>query len=335
MSAPRLEELPPPPPGKSGWPWTEAPAAAPITAEAPGPRVTIVTPSYNQGRFIEETIRSVLLQGYAPLEYVVMDGGSTDGAVEIIRKYEPWLYFWTSGPDGGQSHAINEGWRRGTGEIVAWLNSDDVYEPGVVWKAVSLLAEHPDAGMVYGHSTEYDEEGRNVGKLRGRPFVAEEIIWGRNPVAQPSAFMRRGVIDRVGCLNESLHFAMDYDLWLRLGTAAPVFFVDEIWSRFRFYPQSKSGGGWLPFAEEIDRALGEAFRGNRLPPALHRHRVAALALSSARLAAQTAGAGRAAAARRHALRALRQDITLLGHPVWRRKLLGCLLGRRRAGAHAS
>ena len=144
MRCPTLSELPPPPPGKSGWPWTEETPMAPPTLPdgSPWPRVSIVTPSYNQGQYLEETIRSVLLQGYPDLEYIIIDGGSTDESVTIIEKYAPWLAYWVSEPDRGQSHAINKGFARATGEIYAWLNSDDYYWPGAIVIAARAVLQH-------------------------------------------------------------------------------------------------------------------------------------------------------------------------------------------------
>src|SRR5262245_21335405 len=138
MQCPRLDQLPPPPAGRSGWPWTEATPRLPATLPdgAAWPRITIVTPSYNQAPFLEETIRSVLLQGYPNLEYIIIDGGSSDGSVELMRRYEPWLAYWVSEPDGGQSEAINKGWCSATGTVTTWLSSDDIYTPGAL-KAVA------------------------------------------------------------------------------------------------------------------------------------------------------------------------------------------------------
>ena len=152
MRCPTLADLPPPREGKKGWPWTvETPQAPESMPDGkPWPRISIVTPSYNQGQFIEETIRSVLLQGYPDLEYIIMDGGSTDESVGVLKKYEPWITFWTREPDGGQTEAINKGFKRSTGEIVAWLNSDDLYTAGALHIASKAFAERPHAAVVYG-----------------------------------------------------------------------------------------------------------------------------------------------------------------------------------------
>ena len=323
---PSLRELPPPPPGRSGWPWTEE--TRPIreatnTGEA-WPLVTVVTPSFNQADFLEETIRSVLLQGYPALEYIIMDGGSTDGSVDIIRKYASWLAHWNSAPDAGQSDAVNLGWRRSSGEIVAWLNSDDVYEPGAVRRAALAFMRHKEAAVVYGRSDVFDELGVPVGRVHGRPFQLHELIEGRNPVAQPSAFIRRANLNGCG-LDESLHFTMDYDLWLRVGTQAEVVYVDEIWSRFRYHSRSKSGLGRFPFIEETHRVLENAFASGRLPREGMR---AALGRSYARLAKASHRLGDDRAARSYALRALRLDLSLLAREGWMFEMVRCLAGRR-------
>ena len=159
MRCPTLNELPPPLSEKTGWPWTEGSPKLTdhMTNGNRWPLVSIVTPSYNQGQFIEETIRSVLLQGYPNLEYIIIDGGSTDNSVEIIRKYEPWLAYWVSEPDNGQSEAINRGWSISQGDILAWLNSDDMYTQNAIQTAVSTLQRHPEMTMIYGDTNVINE----------------------------------------------------------------------------------------------------------------------------------------------------------------------------------
>ncbi|MDL1897252.1 glycosyltransferase, partial [Anaerolineae bacterium CFX7] len=179
------------------------------------PRVSIVTPSFNQAAFLEETIRSVLTQNYPHIEYIVIDGGSTDGSVDIIRKYENRLAYWVSEQDAGQADAINKGWRRATGEIIAYLNSDDTYEPGAVRAAVEYLAQHPETAMVYGHCYQVNEHGERVGTLRAIPVNIHTLLL-HNAIMQPTAFIRRRVLDHTGMLDVELGHAMDYDLWLRI-----------------------------------------------------------------------------------------------------------------------
>jgi len=214
MRCPTLKELPPPPPGKIGWPWTEESPPLPDTMPdgRPWPRVSIVTPSYNQGQFIEETIRSVLLQGYPDLEYIIIDGGSTDGSVDIIRKYEPWLAYWVSEPDKGQADAINKGWRKATGEFLSWLNSDDILLPNALVQAVSHLVANRDSLLVYCDQRVIDENSNMLFEIHLPDFELRDVIrsW-LNPVNQPGFLMRSKVLKCVGFLDENLSFSMDFD----------------------------------------------------------------------------------------------------------------------------
>jgi len=150
MPCPTLSELPPPPLGKAGWPWTkESPQLPDAMPDGhPSSRVSIVTPSYNQEQFIEETVRSVLLQGYPNLEYIITDGGSTDDSVDTIHKHEPWLAYWVSEPDRGQAHGINKGFLRSGGDILGWINTDDTYEKGAVSLVAAFMAERPEADVL-------------------------------------------------------------------------------------------------------------------------------------------------------------------------------------------
>lgn len=216
---PTLAELPPPPDNRSGWPWTEAsqPLLETMPNDEPWPRISIVTPSYNQGQFIEETIRSVLLQGYPNLEYIIIDGGSTDNSVEIIKKYEPWLTYWVSETDKGQSQAINKGISYASGEIFAWLNSDDIYKKDV-FQLVAQAVSHPVIHAVFGDCQFVDREGQHVKMYRGfdRPFYRKLCYWQGWDIPQPTVFVNTDIIHEVGLLNETLHLGLDYEWFLRI-----------------------------------------------------------------------------------------------------------------------
>ena len=203
--------------------------------------ISIVTPSYNQGSYLEETIRSVLLQGYPNLEYFIMDGGSTDGSLEIIKKYEPWLTGWESEPDKGQSHAINKGWQRATGSILAWLNSDDLYLPGTLFQVAQLWQENENIGFISGITERIDQHGSPTGKTFGSALdLKQSLLTSVNPVAQQSTFINKRILDSVGYLDESLHMSMDWDLWIRIADKYPTRFVPHVWSQIRDWGETKT-----------------------------------------------------------------------------------------------
>ncbi|MBN1104240.1 MAG: glycosyltransferase [Deltaproteobacteria bacterium] len=248
MRCPILKDLPPPPPGKTGWPWTEETSPLPdkMTDARLWPGLSIVTPSLNQGQFIEETIRSVLLQGYPALEYMIIDGGSNDETSEIIKKYEKWLAYWVSEPDRGQSHAINKGVLHAAGDIVSWLNSDDLYckrafETAVLAMCPQETAMHP---IVYGNALRIDEMSNVTGE-----FISSKAEWitYRNLVAlrhslgihQPSVFLASSLM-RQYPLDENLKYVMDYDLWIRLSRDHAFHHVPDFLSLIRFHHSSKS-----------------------------------------------------------------------------------------------
>jgi glycosyltransferase involved in cell wall biosynthesis len=227
MPYPSATELPTPPGDKQNWPWT---VATPPDQEIRFyPRITVVTPSYNQGQFIEATIRSVLLQSYPNLEYIIMDGRSTDNSVEIIQKYDPWITFWASEPDRGQSHAINKGLERGTGEIFAWLNSDDMLLPGALKHIAFAYQTHPDAVSWIGRCHRIRLNGRIINTIVPRGLARNNLAdWFYDGFFyQPACFFSAKAWQTVGGVDESLNFAMDFDLWLRLSAIGQFVEVPE------------------------------------------------------------------------------------------------------------
>jgi glycosyltransferase involved in cell wall biosynthesis len=202
--------------------------------------VTIVTPSYNQAPFLERTIRSVLGQTYPNIEYFVMDGGSTDESVDIIRKYEKKLAGWVSEKDHGQTDAINKGFARANGEIIAWLNSDDTYEPEAVARAVAYLEEHPDVGLVYADSMFINADDAVIGQFPSAQTDYLRLRRGYVHVSQQAAFFRADLWRQVGPLDPTFYFAMDYDLWVRLARVSQVAYIPGHWANFRLHGGAKT-----------------------------------------------------------------------------------------------
>ena len=203
-------------------------------------RVSVITPSFNHARFIEATMQSVLEQDYTDIEYIVVDGGSDDGSAEIIRQYGDRLAWWVSEKDRGQTDAINKGFARATGDILAWLNSDDTYEPGAISEAVAFLKEHPEAGMVYGDTNFIDENGKAIGKFSARQTDYRRLRWGYVHIPQQASFFRADLWQQVGPLDPSFYFAMDYDLWIRLAKLAPLIYLPRLWANFRLHGDAKT-----------------------------------------------------------------------------------------------
>ena len=204
------------------------------------PLVSIITPSFNQAAFLEETIQSVLGQTYPNLEYIIVDGGSRDGSQEIIRKYHERLAWWVSEPDRGQTDALNKGFARARGEILAWLNSDDTYLPKAVEQAVTYLQANPLVGMVYGDAALIDEQGKVIGQFPARQTDYARLRRGFVHIPQQAAFFRADLWRQVGPLDASFYFAMDYDLWVRLAKLAPLHYHPQVWANFRLHSSGKS-----------------------------------------------------------------------------------------------
>lgn len=306
-------DLPPAPRGRSGWPWTEGsplpPARMPDGRE--WPRLTVVTPNYNYARFLEETMRSVLLQGYPNLEYIVIDDGSTDESVPLIQRYAPWLAYWQTGKNRGQAAAINEGFNHATGDVLAWLNSDDTYLPNALRLAAGAL--HPDESVVFGETRYVDQQGCLVWERpqnappRGPLRLADWVTcWKSYPAAQPSVFWRRSLLQQVGPLDESYRYAMDYDLFLRFAERARFSYVPHTLSTFRLHDVSNTVSQYERFIPEIKRASSR-YWGARHSRRYWSHAVSAWTwLDSIREASAAVAASRTsrAAALRHLARAM-------------------------------
>jgi glycosyltransferase involved in cell wall biosynthesis len=231
------------------------------------PLVSIVTPSFNQARYLEATIRSVLMQEYPRIEYIIVDGGSTDGTADIIRKYAGMesgsslpklqeqmspcrhgdapgphkIAWWVSEKDQGQTDAINKGFAHATGDILAWINSDDTYEPGAVVSAVKHLLEHPEVAMVYGDCNFIDEDGNVIGKFASRQTDYRKLRRGYVHIPQQTMFFRANYWKELGPLDPSFYFAMDYDLWVRIAKHAPIRYLPgQTWANFRIHTSSKT-----------------------------------------------------------------------------------------------
>jgi glycosyltransferase involved in cell wall biosynthesis len=204
------------------------------------PLVSIITPSFNQAHFLEETMLSVLDQDYPNLEYLVVDGGSQDGSLEIIQKHAQRLAWWVSEKDQGQTDALNKGFAHAKGEILAWLNSDDTYLPGAISQAVAYLQAHPQAGLVYGDANLIDQQGQIIGKFPARQTDYQRLREGFVHIPQQAAFFRASLWRQVGPLDPSFYFAMDYDLWVRIARLAPLHYHPQCWANFRLHDSGKS-----------------------------------------------------------------------------------------------
>lgn len=222
------------------------------------PRITIVTPSFNQGRYLESTICSILDQEYSNLEYFVIDGGSTDHSVDIISKYEKHINYWVSEKDGGQSEAINKGFVRATGDFISWINSDDMLQPGILSKIPSYF-DKGDVGLIFGKSISF---GDGVIEKTSCCYFDDLSARTLSCVAfpQPASFFRRKILEEQGFLDESLHFGMDYDFFARIALNYEIKPINEIVSRNRYHRESKSIAKTFNFALDWARVFSKLLR---------------------------------------------------------------------------
>jgi len=230
-----------------------------------------VTPSYNQAAYLEQTLTSVLEQDYPFLEYLVVDGASTDGSVDVIRKYADRLAWWVSEKDSGQAEAINKGFSRAKGEIIAWLNSDDYYLPGTISAAVKAFQENPDVVLVYGNMLAVDEHGQTTNLLQYNQLALEDLLCFQI-IGQPAVFFRHEALETAGQLDTTYHCFLDHHLWLRLALQGQILHVDETWAAARYHPEAKNIANPIEFSREAFRLLDEATQNENLAPILARVR---------------------------------------------------------------
>ena len=216
--------------------------------------VSIITPSFNQARYLEQTIQSVLGQDYPSIEYIVVDGASMDASVEIIKKYADKLAWWVSEKDSGQADAINKGLSRATGEIVAWLNSDDYYLPGAVTAAVKVFEDNPDVLLVYGNMLAVDESGSLFNTLSYKQLTLQDLLCFQI-IGQPAVFFRRSTLERTGTLDSTFHFLLDHHLWIRIAQQGKILHVNQTWAAARYHAEAKNRAKAAEFGREAFRIL--------------------------------------------------------------------------------
>ncbi|MCC6259783.1 MAG: glycosyltransferase [Anaerolineales bacterium] len=230
-------------------------------------RVSIITPSYNQAKYLEQTIQSVLNQNYAALEYILIDGGSDDGSLEIIKKYQDKFAYWISEKDGGQAEAINKGFARATGEVVAWLNSDDYYLPDAVSSAAKVFAENPEVVFVYGNMLAVDAQGKTFNALTYKQLTLADLLCFQI-IGQPAVFMRRSALQKTNGLDVSFHFLLDHLLWIQLAQRGKILHVNQTWSAARYHAEAKNRAKAAEFGAEAFRILQAAQADAALAPVL-------------------------------------------------------------------
>jgi glycosyltransferase involved in cell wall biosynthesis len=276
VKPPKLSDLPENYLQKQGFPWTEgSPEHTNLQFENKKlPKISIITPSYNQAMFLEETVRSVLLQDYPDLEYIIIDGGSTDDSIGIIKKYQPWLTHWVSEPDSGQSDAINKGMRHACGDILAYINSDDMFIPGALLKVAKTFIELSNIDIVYGITRPIDnrskllpvhEQHKNVLK---KGFQKTRLLKFGNYIPQTATFWKCSVLDGVGEFDESLHLIMDYDYWIRAVLLGKQFYhLPAPLAYFRYHSTAKTSSA---SSKKKDAELRYVCKKNNLPYFTHK-----------------------------------------------------------------
>jgi len=252
MISTSLISFPNPPKGKKVWPWTfNTKKFNNIDKKNSSyPKITIVTPSYNQGEFIEETIRSVLFQEYPNLEYIIIDGCSSDNSLEIIKKYENWLTYWISEKDRGQSDAINKGFKRASGDILGWLNSDDYYTPGSLLKVGKFFKDNQECNFLTGDGEFSYSNKKNI-KIKANSYNFTDLLY----YPQPSVFFSKDAFFEVGGLNESLNYSMDLELWIKLSSLYQLYYLPITFSILRQHEDAKTLKNNESAMVEVERTI--------------------------------------------------------------------------------
>ena len=214
------------------------------------PRITVVTPSFNQAQFLERTILSVLNQDYLKLEYIIIDGGSTDGSVELIKKYEKHLTYWTSEKDDGQSQAINKGLKRATGDWVAWQNSDDIFYPGAFHALADAARKNSQLSLIIGNMNLIDEHDNVINDLKYVTPTYQSLLAEGMVLTNQAAFWRRSIHKKIGYLNEDLHYGFDFDWFLRVLSMGQATHVNKTWGGLRMHSQTKTAQSQALFDQE-------------------------------------------------------------------------------------
>jgi len=268
VRCPTLAELPSPSLKKTGWPWREEspPGLATFPDGSSLPKVSVVMPSFNQAQFIEETIRSVLLQNYPNLEFIIIDGGSADGSVDIIDRYSRWLAFWVSEPDRGQSHAINKGIARANGDILHWINSDDVLLPSALGTVAKVFLGEPGCRLLCGQARLIDAQGHSIGEVRSVFSSWDEFATRKCNIAQVATFFHRALFEELGMIDESLEYCMDSELLLRFSRKYAPVVTRSYLTAYRTHVGTKFDHYRLPGFREADRVYLQHLSGTRLEP---------------------------------------------------------------------
>lgn len=241
------------------------------------PLVSIVMPSHNQSQYLESALKSLFDQDYSNIEYLVADGGSTDGSLEILQRFADKFAWWVSEKDAGQSDAVNKALRQAKGEIIGWLNSDDLLHPGAVTAAMRAFAEHPEASIVFGDVDSIDASGQRINCMRFGPRRLRDLM-GFQIISQPGVFIRRSIIDQAGLLDPDYHFLMDHQWWLRLVQLAPAVYIPgPVMASARFHADAKNVAQSHKFVEEAQRILRWMEASPDYQPLFIRHRRSILA----------------------------------------------------------